>query len=78
MLRWQGTTVLYIKRHYTWKHIVTIKGFIANQMYKVLSRDILWCHTTNVYSLEQKDIHLIRMIEIIHNGEKTFEAIIGN
>jgi len=35
-------------RQYTWKHIMTINGFIANKMYKVLSSHILWCHTINV------------------------------
>jgi hypothetical protein len=27
-------------------------------MYKVLSNHILWCHTTYVYSLEQKNIYI--------------------
>jgi hypothetical protein len=36
-----GTTIFYIKRQYTSKHVMLVKGFIVNQIYKVLSSHIV-------------------------------------
>jgi len=47
-----------VLRYYTWKHIVIVEGFIVNQMYKVLLRNIFWCHTVNVYFPAQKDLYI--------------------
>jgi hypothetical protein len=40
--------VFYKIRPYTWKHVMIVKGFITNKMYKVLSNHLLWCHTIYV------------------------------
>jgi hypothetical protein len=55
---------------------MTFKGFIINigrglNGNKQMSQ-IFVCHATNVYSPQQNNIHMFRMIETMHNQDKTF------
>jgi hypothetical protein len=64
----QNIITLCIKKQYTWKHIMTIKAFILDIGHGLNGNKFI--NTINVYSPKQKNIHLIRMIEIIESGKK--------
>jgi hypothetical protein len=45
--------ILYIKRQYTWKHIMNVKGFITDIAHGLNGNKFM--NNINVYSLEQKE-----------------------
>jgi hypothetical protein len=63
--------ILYIERQYTWKHVLIVKDFIVDINHGLNGNKFM--NTTNVYSPQPKKKHIIRRIEILHNGEKSFK-----
>jgi hypothetical protein len=52
----QDTTILYTKRQYTKKHVMTVKSFLASFMNEKITIDLihiqLWCIITRVLRLQ--------------------------